>query len=211
MLDGLGRPDGAIFTSLPRSGQVNAAQVLAEWGDWRQAHAGPDSRRNPQRGHPGHQRIRLALRRALPLGLQQAVRRCDHHVRRQQPPRQPLATKIYNDARAVGKDHQHAIRILARAWIRVTWRCWVDSIPYDPPGTALAEQSAIRLLWPDVDTGSVMIGPPRLSDRRAVPAARHRPPPMTGGCDPRPSAGPRQAGAAGTRRAPVPARVPARR
>ena len=43
MLDGLGRPDGAIFTSLPRSGQVNAAQVLAEWGDWRQAHAGPDS------------------------------------------------------------------------------------------------------------------------------------------------------------------------
>ena len=30
-------PDGAIFTSLPRSGQVNAAQVLAEWGDCRRA------------------------------------------------------------------------------------------------------------------------------------------------------------------------------
>jgi transposase len=26
-------PDGAIFTSLPRSGQINAAQMLAEWGD----------------------------------------------------------------------------------------------------------------------------------------------------------------------------------
>src|SRR5207237_6262823 len=36
-------PDGAIFTSLPRSGQVNAAQVLAEWGDCRQAYDGPDS------------------------------------------------------------------------------------------------------------------------------------------------------------------------
>src|SRR6201989_3497354 len=36
-------PDGPIFTSLPRSGQVNAAQVLAEWGDCRQAYAGPDS------------------------------------------------------------------------------------------------------------------------------------------------------------------------
>ena len=36
-------PDGKIFTSLPRSGQVNAAQVLAEWGDCRQAYDGPDS------------------------------------------------------------------------------------------------------------------------------------------------------------------------
>ena len=36
-------PDGAVFTSLPRSGQVNAAQMLAEWGDCRQAYDGPDS------------------------------------------------------------------------------------------------------------------------------------------------------------------------
>ena len=36
-------PDSAIFTSLPRSGQINAAQVLAEWGDARQAYEAPDS------------------------------------------------------------------------------------------------------------------------------------------------------------------------
>ena len=36
-------PDGPIFTSLPRSGQINAAQMLAERGDCRQAYAGPDS------------------------------------------------------------------------------------------------------------------------------------------------------------------------
>ena len=36
-------PDGAIFTSLPRSGQVNAAQVLAEWGDARPAYEHPDA------------------------------------------------------------------------------------------------------------------------------------------------------------------------
>jgi transposase len=34
-------PDGAIFTSLPRSGQVNAVQVLAECGDARQAYEHP--------------------------------------------------------------------------------------------------------------------------------------------------------------------------
>ncbi|WP_206686265.1 transposase [Kribbella qitaiheensis] len=36
-------PDGGIFTSLPRSGQINAAQILAEWSDCRQAYKDPDS------------------------------------------------------------------------------------------------------------------------------------------------------------------------
>ena len=44
----------------------------------------------------------------------------------------PWAAKIYNDARAAGKDHPHAIRVLARAWTRVIWRCWQDGVPYDP-------------------------------------------------------------------------------
>ena len=33
---------------------------------------------------------------------------------------------------ARGHDHPHAIRVLARAWIRVIWRCWIDRVPYDP-------------------------------------------------------------------------------
>ena len=36
-------PDGPIFTSLPRSGRINAAQVLAEWGDCRPAYDSPDA------------------------------------------------------------------------------------------------------------------------------------------------------------------------
>jgi transposase len=36
-------PDGQIFTSLPRSGQINAAQMLAEWGDAHQAYDHPDA------------------------------------------------------------------------------------------------------------------------------------------------------------------------
>src|SRR5690606_28467697 len=36
-------PDAEVFTSLPRSGQINAAQVLAEWGDSRAAYDGPDA------------------------------------------------------------------------------------------------------------------------------------------------------------------------
>ena len=82
-------PDGAIFTSLPRSGQINAAQVLAEWGDARPAYEHPDSV-PPSPGSPPSPAIGQALRRALPLGLQQAVPQGDHHLRRQQPARQPL-------------------------------------------------------------------------------------------------------------------------
>ena len=44
----------------------------------------------------------------------------------------PWAANIYAGAIARGHDHQHAIRILARAWARVIYRCWIDGIPYDP-------------------------------------------------------------------------------
>ena len=42
------------------------------------------------------------------------------------------AAGIYAQARARGADHPHAVRILARAWIRVIYRCWIDGVPYDP-------------------------------------------------------------------------------
>ncbi|HWC03721.1 MAG TPA: IS110 family transposase, partial [Methylomirabilota bacterium] len=41
------------------------------------------------------------------------------------------AAAVYAHARARGCDHPHAIRILARAWVRVLWRCWQDRRPYD--------------------------------------------------------------------------------
>ena len=62
----------------------------------------------------------------------------------------PWAAKIYNDARASGKDHPHAVRILARAWIRVIWRCWLDGNPYDPAkhtaaATLIDAETGVRL------------------------------------------------------------------
>ena len=41
-----------IFTSLPRSGQINAAQMLAEWGDCRASLRQPRRRRRPRRRAP---------------------------------------------------------------------------------------------------------------------------------------------------------------
>jgi transposase len=142
-------PDGKIFTSLPRSGRINAAQVLAEWGDSRQAY-----------DHPG---AVAALAGVTPVTKQSGKHRavhfrwaCNKRFRRaittyadNSRHASPWAAKIYNDARAAGKDHPHAVRILARAWIRVIWRCWHDAIPYNPgehrAAAALAKQTASEL------------------------------------------------------------------
>jgi transposase len=125
-------PDGAIFTSLPRSGQVNAAQVLAEWGDCRQAYEHPGSVAalagcTPVTRESGKHRavhFRWACNKRFRVAITTFADNSRHAS--------PWAAKIYHNARASGKNHPHAIRILARAWIRVIWRCWHDGIPYDP-------------------------------------------------------------------------------
>ena len=125
-------PDGATFTSLPRSGQVNAAQVLAEWGDCRQAYAGPDSVAalagvTPVTKESGKHRA-VHFRWACNKRFRAAITTFADNSRHASP----WAAKVYDDARASGKDHPHAIRVLSRAWIRVIWRCWLDGVPYDP-------------------------------------------------------------------------------
>jgi transposase len=44
----------------------------------------------------------------------------------------PWAAQLYNDAIARGKDHPHATRIVARAWLYVIWHCRQDRTAYDP-------------------------------------------------------------------------------
>ena len=142
-------PDGPIFTSLPRSGQVNAAQVLAEWGDCRQAYDGPDSVAalagvTPVTKESGKHRA-VHFRWACNKRFRKAITTFADNSRHASP----WAAKIYNDARASGKDHPHAVRVLARAWIRVIWPCWLDGVPYDPArhgaAAALAGQPAKQI------------------------------------------------------------------
>jgi transposase len=143
-------PDGQIFTSLPRSGQINAAQMLAEWGDCRQAYAGPDSvaalaGASPVTRQSGKHRS-VSFRWACNKRFRKAMTTFADNSRHASP----WAAQIYADARAAGKDHPHAIRILARAWIRVIWPCWINGVPYDPArhgaAAALAERSSTRFV-----------------------------------------------------------------
>ena len=141
-------PDGEIFTSLPRSGQISAAQMLAEWGDCRQAYEHPDSVAalagvTPVTKESGKHRS-VQFRWACNKRFRQAVTAFADNSRHASP----WAAQIYHDAIAGGKDHSHATRILARAWIRVIYRCWLDGVPYDPAkhgaAATLANQIAAR-------------------------------------------------------------------
>lgn len=42
------------------------------------------------------------------------------------------AADLYRKARARGKRHPQAVRILMRAWLRVIWACWQTGTPYNP-------------------------------------------------------------------------------
>jgi transposase len=133
-------PDSEIFMSLPRSGQINAAQMLAEWGDCRQAYDGPDSVAalavvTPVTKESGKHRG-VSFRWARNKRTRKAITTFADNSRHASP----WAARVYADARASGKDHPHAIRILARAWIRVIWPCQVNGIPYNPDkhGAAVA-------------------------------------------------------------------------
>jgi transposase len=143
-------PDSEIFTSLPRSGQINAAQMLAEWGDCRQAYDSPEAvaalaGATPVTKESGKHRavhFRWACNKRFRLAITTFADNSRHAS--------PWAAEVYTQARARGHDHPHAVRILARAWIRVMWRCWIDRVPYDPAqhGNAarLAEPGQTELL-----------------------------------------------------------------
>jgi len=125
-------PDGPVFTSLPRSGQINAAQMLAEWGDCREAYDSPEAicalagitpvTKHSGKHHAVHFRwaCNTRFRRALTIFADNSRHSSD------------WAAEIYQRARQRGCDHPHAVRILARAWVRVIWRCWNDNTGYNP-------------------------------------------------------------------------------
>ena len=125
-------PDGPIFTSLPRSGQVNAAQMLAEWGDSRVAYDGPDAVAalaglTPVTNQSGKHKA-VHFRWACNKRFRKAMTTFADNSRHASP----WADQVYRQAIARGHDHPHAIRVLARAWTRVIYRCWLDGTPYNP-------------------------------------------------------------------------------
>jgi transposase len=124
--------DAHIFTSLPRAGRgVRAASLIAEIGDARERFPDEES----LAALAGVAPVTRASGKAHSVGFRWA---CDKKLRNALVDfaegsrlSSPWAARIYADAIARGKRHPYAIRILARAWVRVIWRMWQDGEAYD--------------------------------------------------------------------------------
>ncbi len=135
-------PDGQLVMSFPRAGQVCAAQILAELGDVRERF--PSAERLA--AEAGAVPVTYASGKSKSVSFRWA---CNHRLRQavtcladNSRHANDWARTVYSAARARGCDHTHAIRILARAWLRVIWRAWTDRKPYNPT----LHSSAMKLL-----------------------------------------------------------------
>lgn len=121
-----------LLAPLPRIGEVNLAQVIAEVGpilararDAEEACALVGA--TPVTKESGKGRA-VNFRWAVNTQARQALSIFADNSRHASP----WAAQLYADARARGKRHPHAIRILMRAWLRIMWACWHNDTTYDP-------------------------------------------------------------------------------
>jgi transposase len=125
-------PDGKIVMSFPRAGRICAAQILAELGDVRERFPTEDQLA-AEAGvapvtHASGKSRGVVFRWACNKNLRSAITCFADNSRHASG----WAADIYGRARQRGCKHAHAIRILARAWVRVLWRAWQNGEAYDP-------------------------------------------------------------------------------
>jgi transposase len=143
-------PAGRVMMSFPHAGSINAAQIIAEIGGTPERYKNAkclaaeggvspvtsQSGTNPK----GRQKRAAYFRTACNKRLRKGLTCWADNSRRSSP----WAAAKYARARARGCPHAHAVRILARAWCLVLWRCLVDDENYDPDQHA----AAVRELAP---------------------------------------------------------------
>ena len=127
-------PDGHTLCSLfiaPDS-VLCAATMIAEIGDCRDRY--PTYRQLAADG--GQAPVAVESGKAKRAQFRWA---CDHRLREafnvladSSRRHNPWAADIYDRARPRGASHQHAARILGRAWCQIIWRLWQDHDTYDP-------------------------------------------------------------------------------
>ncbi len=136
--------DGRILMSFPRAGRICAAQILAELGSVRERfdsdeHLAAEAGVAPLTYQSGKSKA-VTFRWACNHRLRQALTCMANNSRHASA----WAAHVYASARDRGCDHPHAVRILARGWLRVIWRAWHDRTPYDPTQHRAAAQLLLK-------------------------------------------------------------------
>lgn len=121
-----------LLAPMPRIGEVNLAQIVAEVGPILARavdvdHACAEVGAVPVTKESGKGRA-VNFRWAVNTRARRALATFADNSRHASP----WAAQLYAEARRRGKRHPHAIRILMRAWMRVMWACWHNGNAYDP-------------------------------------------------------------------------------
>lgn len=121
-----------LLRPLPRVGTINLGQLVAEVGPLLDRTETADQAAAlcgavPVTKRSGRQRA-VTFRYATNTKARKALTLYADNSRHASP----WAERIYRDARARGCRHAHAVRILARAWLRVIYACWHGETTYDP-------------------------------------------------------------------------------
>ena len=127
----LAHPKAELLSPLPRIGEINLAQILAEIGplfdrcdhaDQAAAACGvaPVTR---QSGKSRNVQFRFSSNARARVALTCFADNSRHSS--------PWAHELYASARRRGIRHPHAVRIVARAWLRVMWACWQTNTVYN--------------------------------------------------------------------------------
>lgn len=128
----LAHPKAELLTPLPRIGEINLAQIIAEIGPLLDRCDNPDQAATAcnvvpitrQSGKSRNVQFRFSSNARARVALTCFADNSRHSS--------PGARQLYTTARQRGIRHPHAIRILARAWLRVIWACWHTNTTYNP-------------------------------------------------------------------------------
>jgi transposase len=125
-------PKAVLLAPLPRAATVSLAQLIAEIGPLLDRCESPEQ----VAAICGAAPITRASGKTRTVGFRYAANK---------PARAAItgfadnsrhssawAASRYQQARARGARHPHAVRILARGWLRVIWTCWHTDTIYDP-------------------------------------------------------------------------------
>lgn len=128
----LGHTKAQLLAPMPRIGEINLAQIVGEVGPILDRavdlqHACAEVGATPVTKQSGKGRT-VNFRWAVNSKARKALATFADNSRHASP----WAASLYAHARARGKRHPHAIRILMRAWMRVIWACWHTNTIYNP-------------------------------------------------------------------------------
>jgi transposase len=125
-------PEAPLFDSLPGAGKALVPRLIVAFGTRRERFADAEEMQRYSGIAPvkiaSGKTLHVHFRRACPKFLRQTFHEFAGHS---------IATSVWakayyqhlrNDEK---KDHHAAVRSLAYKWIRIIYRCWKDSKPYD--------------------------------------------------------------------------------